>query len=924
MKKILALSLFCLLLLFSLLACSDNGTCTIVFHADDSLPFTQLISRDALDGFVPPAAPEKEGHTFIGWYLDEACTKDFNVSVIAGKSTVDVYAGYARNAHTVTIVDGAQQTTRILPYGDEITPPLPSSALLEFDGFYTDSDFERKLTDTKMPDKDLTLYVKWKMKPAFTVTVVFHADDKTFVEAIPSAALDAYEWPTPEKEGHLFDGWYLNEACTTPFDPKSITGECTLSLYAKHEKNWYSITVFDGTGSQTYTLQYGDTLTLPEPPSEQYVFEGFYLDAAFAERLTFDRMPAANLTVYVKWKNAPGATVTVFLHGAAPSRAMLLLQANEFASYEWPTPEKEGHTFLGWYLDATYRTPFDPQEDTDTDTLNLYAKYRVNSYTLTVHDGANKTVYTFTYGQKIVLDEPSSDYFAFVGFYLDRNSQTPFSYVTMPGTNLDIYVKWGLGSTVTVKSSITGALNFKTDGVTVKNETAQLIVRADQFKPVTVTADLGYRYLGYEIGGIFYEGNTITISQLNGDLVIRAIADYATYELPIVNITTKNGNGINSKIDYTEMTFSLINTEKELRGIEGGIRLRGNTTTAFPKQPYRIKFDKKQSLFGHEKAKSWVLLAEYIDPSALHNYTALSIGGIADGMKFNATPHKVNVYVNGRFDGLYTLCEQIQEDEGRIDIEQTITPDMTDLRDYNFFFCLDESVSSDIDAIEGETYFVIKKYGTPLYFELKYPEKADFPSEAQFYSFFSQWTAYVEEMMDIARAKDYTRMQQEFNLDSLVDYFIIDQIMGEHDHATKSFNMYHTVTSTDEREIGRLTFGPIWDYDWCLHTPWTGHPNIYYELEAISNYSNAFFRAVRDIEPLYTRVKERYQNHFYPRLIELLPELYQLEADMNVSYGLNALRWYNSQPTITTDNIRFLNEYLVFTIERFRVKWALS
>lgn len=930
MKRALVLSFFCLLLLFVLTACPSGDHCVLVFHSDVSMPLTQVISAGDTDGYEPPEAPDRQGYTFLGWYMDPEYTTPFDASYITGNTTLNVYASYEKNSYTLILMSGTEVQLYTYAFGDEILPPEPTSPQLIFDGFYADAAYTERLTAPAMPDSDTTLYVRWRVKPTFTFTAVFHdGSDTVATESIDSSLLDEYVWPSPEKVGHLFRGWYWDEECTAPFSASDIEdGEDTVHLYAYYEKRTYTITVFTGTGSESYSCIFGDPITIPEPDGEQLVFDGFYLDGAFTEPLSDMTMPATDLSLYVKWKNAPDTVITVLLHTGGDSPSMLMLEMRELSGYSWPNPDKEGHTFLGWYLDEDCRTPFDPSAVEDETTLHLYADYLVNTYTLTVYDGGKTTAYYFRYGEKILLETPPSDYFAFVGFYLDRGSQVPFSYTTMPATDLNVYIKWGMGSTVTVKSSISGALSFRTGSDSyVKNELSQMIVRADQFLPVTPKAELGYVYTGYIVNGVFYEGSTITLSKLTGDTEIIAVADYATYELPIINITTKNGAGIHSKVQYTEMVFELLNADEELSGITGGIRLRGNTTMTYAKKPYRIKFDKKQSLFGHAKAKSWVLLAEYLDPSALHNYTALSLGQIADGMKFNATPHKVNVYINGRYDGLYTLCEQIQENEGRIDIEQTITPDMTDIRDYNFFFTLDESVTGDIDAIEGETYFVTTKYGGNggrLCFELKYPEKSDFPSEAQFYSFFSQWTQYVEEMMDIAVSKDYARMQQEYNLDSLIDYFIIDQIMGEHDHAKKSFNMYHTVTSSDEREIGKLTFGPIWDYDWALHTPWTGSPNIYYEVEAVSNYSNAFFRAVRDIEPLYTRAKQRYQDHFYPEMAALLSELYQLQADMKTSYALNALCWYSGQTTITADNINFLNRYLEFTIEHYRTKWKLS
>lgn len=919
MKKALFLSLCCILLLLLLVACSGNDNCTLVFHTDGGVPFTQVWNPEASKEYALPVGPQKKGHTFTGWFLDEACTAPFDPASTEGRSSLNLYAGYQRNSYTVTMIVDSEEERYSFLYGDEIIPPTPTSHLLIFDGFYLDSLFEERLTDTKMPDKDLLVYVRWKEKPAFPFTIVFHTDATTsFTETIQSKDLDEYVWPTPEKAGHTFTGWYLDEACTSRFDPAIIEEEFTLDLYAGYERASYTLTVFDGTREQKYTFLYGDEISLSEPSLEDFIFDGFYLDVAFTEPFSYETMPGRDLAVYIKWTPTSFDTVTIFIHTNFSAPSMLMVSVEGIEDYVLPVPEKEGHSFRGWYLDAEYQTLFDPSHIAENPVLHLYANFKKNSYTLTIYDGSDKRIYTLLYGDKLSLIEPLSEHYIFDGFYTDPARKNKLPYETMPATDLVAYVKWKDGYTVTVTSTIPGALSF------TGKTTQTLLVRPGQFEPVSVSAPFGYRYLGYEINGVRYSGTTIYLSRLTGDTQIKAIVEYATYELPIVNITTTNGAEILSKVDYTEMSFSLVNTQQELEGITGGIRLRGNSTSAYMKKPYRIKFDQKQSLFGHEKAKSWVLLAEYLDPSALHNYTALSLGAEADGLKFTATPHKVNVYLNGNFQGLYTLCEQIQENEGRMDIEQKITPSMTNLRDFNFFISMDWSVKNDQNAVKNEDYFILKSGSSTMYFELKYPEKEDFTSEAQFRSFFSQLVAYTEEMLRIAKARDYARMQEEFNLDSLIDYFIIDQIMGEHDHGNKSFNMYHTVSSTDEREIGKLTFGPIWDYDWALHTPWTDRPNMHYEISDKSHYSNAFFSAVRYTEPLYTRAKHRYHDHFYQVLDDLLPTLYQVQADMKESLALNAELWYWNYPSdITERNIDFLNRYLAHKLEFYKNKWKL-
>ena len=438
----------------------------------------------------------------------------------------------------------------------------------------------------------------------------------------------------------------------------------------------------------------------------------------------------------------------------------------------------------------------------------------------------------------------------------------------------------------------------------------------------------GYSFAGwYYIDGDICEEWSFIGYSVTEDMTLVAKWDYATYELPIVNINT-GGAGIHSKEDYTDMTFSMENCDDELIEVTGGIRLRGNSTMQYDKKPYRIKFDKKQSLFGLDKAKSWVLLADYLDPSALHNYTAFSLANELDGLAFTPTPNKVNVYLNGEYVGLYTLCEQVQENEGRLDIEvDKIDPSWTDLKQFNFFVAMDASVAGDATAVLGETYFYVAKYDR--YFELKYPEKNQFASDAQFKSFFSQLQDYTLEMLDAFAAGDADKIKSEVNVNSFVDFFIIDTIMGEHDHGKKSFNMYYTNTSDNPEENGKLNFGPIWDYDWSLNTEWTGVPNDQFNVNTEifyleSDYNpNPYYTTINKTPELYELVKTRYSLYAKDALGEYIDGLDDLIDSMSESIELNHALWYSSPDNdISNKNLDFLKEYLVARKAQLDALWG--
>ena len=540
-----------------------------------------------------------------------------------------------------------------------------------------------------------------------------------------------------------------------------------------------------------------------------------------------------------------------------------------------PTPVKAGHTFEGWYTDKSFTNKFDKNTTPTVEVIELYARFTEVTY----------------------------------------------------------------GYTVTVKAN-------NQNSVTLSGGSATQVINNDnpRYEQVDIAANIGYDYLYYEINGEKFTSDSIVLDEITENIEITVYTEYATDELPIINIST-DGAAITSKEDYVDMSFSIENCENEKDNYSektGGIRLRGNSTMGYSKKPYRLKFDKKLSLFGLDASKSWVLLADYRDPTGLNNYTAFTLAALAkangsdDGLGFTPSPYKVNVYLNGEFIGLYTLCEQVQENSGRMNIElDEITEDMTASYnaetgvfscDFNFFVCLDRSCVSDAGAAEDETYMKIAKSSEPQtdddyhYFEMKYPEKDQFASEEQFAGYREALRAYLTDIVNSFTASDIdvSKLYERVNMNSLYDYMAIDQIMGERDHVWKSFNMYYVSESSpegigNEYERGKLSFGPIWDYDWSLYTEWARDFNEDFNPNnaLTEEYSNIFFNGVKNTTALFDNFKERFNEKFLTALNTYIDTLASIEFGMSESLRLNAEKWYADKPQLLQNNISYLNNYLI-------------
>lgn len=158
----------------------------------------------------------------------------------------------------------------------------------------------------------------------------------------------------------------------------------------------------------------------------------------------------------------------------------------------------------------------------------------------------------------------------------------------------------------------------------------------------------------------------------NGDTKLGE-AEVFCSNLPVMYINTENGAAVESKDYYINSEIHIQGNEyynsetTKLYSGKAEIKGRGNSTwKRFPKKPYKIKLDKKTSLFGYGKNKHWVLLANYIDESLMRNMLA---GDIATRMGVGAMDGTwVDVVLNGKPVGNYMLCEHIRLSEDRVNV----------------------------------------------------------------------------------------------------------------------------------------------------------------------------------------------------------------------------------------------------------------
>jgi hypothetical protein len=273
--------------------------------------------------------------------------------------------------------------------------------------------------------------------------------------------------------------------------------------------------------------------------------------------------------------------------------------------------------------------------------------------------------------------------------------------------------------------------------------------------------------------------------------------------LPQLTITTAGNEAISSAELYLNGTLDL--TEAGGFGAYAGtteVRGRGHSTWEMPKKPYRIKLTDKVSLLGMPASRHWVLLANYFDKTLLRNDVVLDL---SEAMGFAYTPRHayVEVHVNGQYEGIYELAEHVRVASDRVDIPEAEVEDTSP-----------ELISGgyliEVDARRGED-FCIDAAHTEMVMCLVSPEDLLEPEWAAHREYIESYLRQTEDaIFSEGFADPETGYAGYLDVDSAVAYYLVQELTKNVDGAL------FLSTFLYKPRNGKLTFGPLWDFDLAI------------------------------------------------------------------------------------------------------------
>ncbi|WP_246019670.1 CotH kinase family protein [Bacilliculturomica massiliensis] len=299
----------------------------------------------------------------------------------------------------------------------------------------------------------------------------------------------------------------------------------------------------------------------------------------------------------------------------------------------------------------------------------------------------------------------------------------------------------------------------------------------------------------------------------------REIVNYKYYDSSTDSMKYPEGVDV-----YTPMTLSVIDNENHVnhptdapaQQSQGKLKVRGNHSAMLAKLQYRIKLltedgeKNRIPILGMEPSDDWVLNGTQSDRSHLRTYLGMNFMGTLQASTPDVRFCEVLMKEGERYryQGLYMFLEPVSRGEGRVDIDKydpsaAAVPYLARRDRY------------DKSAVTLDTWLSRRRekrkdwdlrLENDAVIELIYPNEKAVTAES-----LAKIEGEIDEFERILYSEDagtFVRYRQYIDMESFCDYFLINEFMASYDAGVHSTYFYKDTA-------GRITMGPVWDFDGC-------------------------------------------------------------------------------------------------------------
>ncbi len=308
-----------------------------------------------------------------------------------------------------------------------------------------------------------------------------------------------------------------------------------------------------------------------------------------------------------------------------------------------------------------------------------------------------------------------------------------------------------------------------------------------------------YDFVGSEIrvGNVLQTSN-VTINDFSEPIIYTVIGDDGSTKeytvdvmwftgLPIISITTENGEEISSKEDYVK-GFVTIDGGKLFNDGSGDMKIKGrghSTWYVHPKKPYQLKFDESSEMLGMPEDRKWIFLAEHSDKTLMRNTLAFEMGYISN-LEWTPQCRYSEVFINDEYNGTYNITQKVEASENRVNLGE------------NGFLC---EIDTPDHLEEDDVYF----NSTRFTIQIKEPEISSGSSE---YNYIKNHIIEFENVLYSSNFKDPQNGYRKYiDVETFVDWYLINEIAKNVDSRDYSSMYFFHIPGQ------KIKMGPLWDFD---------------------------------------------------------------------------------------------------------------
>lgn len=232
------------------------------------------------------------------------------------------------------------------------------------------------------------------------------------------------------------------------------------------------------------------------------------------------------------------------------------------------------------------------------------------------------------------------------------------------------------------------------------------------------------------------------------------------------------------------------------------IRIRGNSSRYFDKKSYLIRLTNKDGKYREEEMMGmaphyeWALHGPYLDKSLIRNYMWYNITG--EFMGYAPNVRFCEVMINGEYQGLYVMTETVTNGENcRLDISEPIEG----TGKTGYLLRLDRGSNTPIKNIKTFTQYA---YRNMQNVDIQYPRSGVLTQELA-EAIARDFSDFEKSLYSYDYDTDDYGYYYDINVQSFVDYFIINEFTANYDAGWLSTYIY--------RDIGGKYNMVIWDFN---------------------------------------------------------------------------------------------------------------